>query len=163
MGCCALGWIAIQWEQAWRIVPVVSGYGKSALPTSRSFSITRLPGGMRIRLTLKPGQRGTKRLVARYGERLVCVRYRYDEERKRRYKTVELIVDEVEWEPRAQRIPGDRVVGVRVGYEEEELRGRVKRAGGRWNRRRRVWELQYGLVVELGLEGRMVADEGIQG
>ena len=29
---------------------------------------------MEIRLTLRPGMPGTKRLVARYGERLVCVR-----------------------------------------------------------------------------------------
>ena len=34
---------------------------------------------MRTRLTLKPGQRGTKQLVAEYGDRLVCVRYRYDD------------------------------------------------------------------------------------
>ncbi len=37
---------------------------------------------------------GTKKLLAQYGKRLVCVRYRYDEERRERYKTVELIVDE---------------------------------------------------------------------
>ena len=36
---------------------------------------------MRARLILKPGQRGTKKLCAEYGERLVCVRYRYDEKR----------------------------------------------------------------------------------
>lgn len=30
---------------------------------------------------LKPGQDDTKRLVARYGDKLVCVRYRYDEAR----------------------------------------------------------------------------------
>ena len=28
---------------------------------------------MEIRLTLRPGMAGTKRLLARYGERLVCV------------------------------------------------------------------------------------------
>jgi hypothetical protein len=30
---------------------------------------------------------GTKKLVARYGERLVCVRYRYDAERRKRLET----------------------------------------------------------------------------
>ena len=33
-------------------------------------------------------------------EKLVCVRYRYDKVRNRRYKTAELIVDEVSWTPR---------------------------------------------------------------
>ena len=54
---------------------------------------------MKTRLTLKPGQKGTGRLVNIYGDRLVRVRYRYDEERKRRLKTVELIVEETDWNP----------------------------------------------------------------
>jgi hypothetical protein len=35
---------------------------------------------METRLTLRPGMPGTKKLVARFGERLVCVRYLYDPE-----------------------------------------------------------------------------------
>jgi hypothetical protein len=52
---------------------------------------------LRTRLTLQPGRPGTKRLVDEYGERLVCVRYRYDDARHRRLKTVELIVEDVPW------------------------------------------------------------------
>ena len=51
---------------------------------------------VRTRLTLRPGQRGTRKLLTRYGDRLVCVRYRYDERRKKRYETVELIVEETD-------------------------------------------------------------------
>lgn len=47
---------------------------------------------MEIRLTLRPGMAGTKKLLARNGERLVCVRYRYDRATGRRVKTAELIV-----------------------------------------------------------------------
>ena len=47
---------------------------------------------MRTGVKLKPGQRGTKKLAAQYGDRLVCVRYRYDEKLKKRFKTVELIL-----------------------------------------------------------------------
>lgn len=43
---------------------------------------------------LKPGQRGTLRLVEKYGKALLCVRYRYDEARGVKLKTVEIIVDE---------------------------------------------------------------------
>jgi hypothetical protein len=47
------------------------------------------------RLTLRPGQSGTKKLLERYGERLVRVRYLYDEASGRRLKTVELIVESI--------------------------------------------------------------------
>ena len=47
---------------------------------------------MQARLKLKPGQNGTRKLLARFGERLLCVRYRYDEARSLRFTTVELIV-----------------------------------------------------------------------
>jgi len=48
---------------------------------------------MLTRLKLKPGPKGTKRLVAEHGDALVCVRYRYDEASSTRIKTVELIVE----------------------------------------------------------------------
>ena len=111
---------------------------------------------MRTRLKLKPGQRGTKKLLAEYGEQMVCVRYRYDAEHKRRLKTVELIVEEVAWEPRAKKIPDETVVGVRIEWGERELYYRVKAAGGSWNKELRVWELRYGQAIALGLETRIV-------
>jgi hypothetical protein len=54
---------------------------------------------MQIRSTVHPGQRGAKKLLTQYGERLVCVRYRYDEQRQKRLKTVELIIAEEAWAP----------------------------------------------------------------
>lgn len=67
---------------------------------------------MRTRLKLKPGQRGTKKLQAIYGDRLVCVRYRYDTEQGRRLKTIELIVEEKEWLPR------DRCESTEAGFDQ---------------------------------------------
>jgi hypothetical protein len=55
---------------------------------------------MEIRLTLRPGMAGTKKLLARYGERLVCVLYQYDTVTGRRVKTAELIVQDVAWSGR---------------------------------------------------------------
>jgi hypothetical protein len=49
---------------------------------------------MRTRLTLRPHQRGAQQLLAQYGNRLVCVRYRYEAQQQKRVKTVELIVEE---------------------------------------------------------------------
>jgi hypothetical protein len=111
---------------------------------------------MRTALKLKPGQRGTKKLLAQYGDRLICVRYRYDEEKKKRFKTIELIVEEIDWEPRPRRIRKDTIVGIRVDFKEVELQSKVKSTGGRWNRKRRVWEMRYDRVKELGLEERIV-------
>jgi len=73
---------------------------------------------MEIRLTPRPGMPGTKRLVARYGERLVCVRYLYDEIRSRRLKTVELVVEEAPWRGRARRPRrhDHDLVGVRIAW-----------------------------------------------
>ncbi|MBU5612175.1 hypothetical protein [Geomonas azotofigens] len=48
---------------------------------------------MKSRLNLKPGQRGTKHLVEKYGAALLYVRYRYDEKRGVRLKTVEIVVE----------------------------------------------------------------------
>src|SRR5205809_3466222 len=104
----------------------------------RSSSAVREPGlgGHRaapVRLHLKPRQKGTKQLLAQYGDRLVCVRYRYDAQQEKRFKTVELIVAEREWDPPASRFADDAIVGVRVGFAEVEIRDQVKRAGGKWN------------------------------
>jgi hypothetical protein len=105
---------------------------------------------------------GTKKLVARFGERLVCVRYLYDPATRRRLKTVELVIETVDWEPRNRR-PRRRahdLVGVRVDYEERALRAAVRTAGGIWRPRQRLWELSWEAVRVLGLEGRVVAPGG---
>ncbi|MCI0389708.1 MAG: hypothetical protein MOB07_13230 [Acidobacteria bacterium] len=41
-----------------------------------------------------PGQKGAKKLLKQYGARLLCVRYRYDATQGKRFKTVELIIEE---------------------------------------------------------------------
>ncbi len=111
---------------------------------------------MKARLTLKPGQRGTKKLMARYGDALLYVRYRYDPVRKKRVKTVELILEEIDWEPPVPKPAPDQIVGIRVTRDERSLRTAIKKAGGTWNWHRRVWEVCYAEVVRLELEERIV-------
>lgn len=69
---------------------------------------------MRARKKLKPGQNGTKNLLDQYGEQLICVRYRYDEEGQLRHKTIELIVETAPWIPQVEQAPHDSIVGVKV-------------------------------------------------
>src|SRR5439155_17080 len=93
---------------------------------------------MRTSLHLKPGRKGTKQLLAQYGDRLVCVRYRHDTQQKKRFKTVELIVAEWAWEPPVPQIPADHRVALRMCFAEVELRERVKQARGKWNPRQNI-------------------------
>jgi hypothetical protein len=112
---------------------------------------------METRLTLRPGMPGTKKLLARYGDRLVSVRYVYDAERRRRLKTVELVVEEVDWTPRARkpRNTANDLVGVRIAYHEATLRQAVKLAGAIWRPRQQLWEMPRQAAKILGLEDRI--------
>ena len=110
---------------------------------------------MRARVKLRPGQRGTKQWVAKYGEQLVCVRYRYDASQRKRYTTIEIIVAEGPWTPPPPT--PDTIVGVRVAWGEAALARQIKAAGGQWNRRQKVWDVRYDQVVALGLVDRIVA------
>ncbi|GAC1446889.1 MAG: hypothetical protein NVSMB56_09910 [Pyrinomonadaceae bacterium] len=126
---------------------------------------------MRTRLKLKPGARGTKKLTALYGAQLVCVRYRYDADRSKRFKTVELIIEEVAWTPKPksadlaaqtmQTPPPEtfdptQIVSLRVGRLETETQDAVKRAGGRWNPDERAWRLRRDKADALGLTLRII-------
>jgi hypothetical protein len=114
---------------------------------------------MRARSKLKPGQPGTRKLVEQYGDRLVCVRYRYDALKRRRYTTAEIIVDESDWDPLPSATARRERVAVRIDVREVKLREKVKAAGGRWDPEKRVWQLSMEQVLQLGLGGR-VANAG---
>ena len=58
---------------------------------------------MQARQTLTPGQKGTKKFLERYGKQLICVSYRYDDQRRKRFTTVEIIVEESDWSPPESR------------------------------------------------------------
>ena len=114
---------------------------------------------MKTRLTLQPGQDGTVRLVEKYGDRLLYVRYRYDPVRKRRVKTVELIEEEVPWLPQQGRLSRKTIVAIRVAAQEHTIQRKVRQAGGVWDAQRKVWQLAYEKVVELKLEDRLIVSD----
>jgi len=117
----------------------------------------RAPHALTIaRRKLQPGQAGTRKLLAAYGDKLFCVRYRYDAANKRRIKTVELIIEETPWQPRPAKIPVNQIMHLRIKYDEVALRNLVKAAGGKWNRDKQAWELPYQEVLRLGLAARIV-------
>ena len=89
------------------------------------------------------GKPGTKKMVEKYGDDLVCIRYRYDFNKGVRYKTVELIVERGLWDADKHLVKQNKEVDVKVFYEEINLREAVKARGGIWNPERKTWKLSY--------------------
>ena len=113
---------------------------------------------MKTRLILKPGQRGTKSLSEKYGDALLCVRFRYDAEQRQRLKTVELIVERSEWTPPQPQYAADTLVPLRIEASDMPMRSQAKAAGGRWNPEKRLWFVKYDKIVGTPLEKHIQAD-----
>ncbi len=113
---------------------------------------------MITRLKLKPGQKGTKKLVEKYGDTLICVRYRYDEAHRMRIKTVELAIEKTAWSPPAQKFIDDDIVPVQISFADNALRERAKAAKGRWNPEMKLWFIRYGKIKGTALEKHIILD-----
>jgi len=110
--------------------------------------------GMRVLKKLGPEQAGAIKLARRYGDALVCVRYRRNANGSHRYTTVELIVDCVAVEARSGK--AERIVGVRVGFNETQLRQQVRNSGAKWDAPARLWRMPLRAAKQLGLLDRVV-------
>lgn len=116
-----------------------------------------------VRQTLRPGEPGTRKLAARFGDKLVCIRYRVDAARGMRYTTVELIVDQAPLATRRVRPPSSSVpdrnpmVGVKIFYREDTLREKAKSEGAIWRPRQKLWEMPLQTARRLGLGNRIVS------
>jgi hypothetical protein len=115
---------------------------------------------MTARVKLNPGQKGTKSLVAEYGEALLCVRYRYDRQSCTRLKTVELIVDKKPWTPTPHRFRDTTVVPVRIGFDDKALREQAKASQGKWDPRVQAWYIPFGKIKGTDLEKLIILDAG---
>ena len=113
---------------------------------------------MKTQTHLKPGEKGTKRLLEKYGDALLCVRYRFDEKRGVRLKTVEIIVEEKPFRS-SLRYRDEEVVAVVVSFTENALRDKLKAVGGRWDPVKKVWHVVYGSIRgDTDLEERILPD-----
>ncbi|WFB37323.1 hypothetical protein P3T73_06055 [Kiritimatiellota bacterium B12222] len=106
--------------------------------------------------TLKPGDRGSKKLTEHFGDRLICVRYRQDPETGKRFKTAEIMVEDFLTMPSEADQDPQEMLSLEIGYHEIALRDQVKAAGGRWNREGLVWKLPRHRVNSLNLQSRIV-------
>src|SRR5215470_876684 len=114
----------LSWLRHGLILPAVSGFSGSQ---SVAVSYNGQKGGL-CKLgghwfSVRKAQRSSFNVITKNWSR---VRYRYDERRRKRFITVEIIVEESGWSPPEKQA----IVGLRVDFQETELRRRVKQAGG---------------------------------
>ena len=144
-------------EKRGRFSAIESGYRQFA---AENYSDCTMRRTMKTRLTLKAGEKGTGKLTAQYGDRLLCVRYRHDEKRKKRFRTIELIIEKKDWEPKvAEKAVHERttlIACVRVKWGEKDLARKLREAGGRWDRNRQLWIIPHEKVSELGIDPERV-------
>jgi len=98
-------------------------------------------------------QPGALKLARRFGDALVCVRYRHDPQGRYRYTTVELVVDEA---PVAQREDPDAMVLVHLAFDDTKRRQLVLAHGARWDTRHRLWSMPRKTAKKLRLVARIV-------
>jgi len=109
--------------------------------------------------TLVPGEPGTKKVLHKYGDKLICVRYRKDPRTSRKFKTVEIIEEEIKQKKNVRKIPMNKIIDIKVYVKETRTRAIVKAAGGRWDPQKQTWRLPYSEVKNLGLEKRIVLNK----
>ena len=110
---------------------------------------------MPVQKKLNPGQPGAQRLLTRYASRLLCVHDHCDPARQTSVKTLETVVEESDRKPRPRRLKAEQLVALRIGWKEDALPQQVRQAGGRWNARRRLWEIRDDKTLALGPEDRI--------
>jgi hypothetical protein len=77
---------------------------------------------------------------------------------KQRLKTVELIIDRVDWEPPASPYTASSMVALQIEGYQMELRAQAKAAGGRWNPEKQLWLVKYGNIAGTSLEKHIQVD-----
>ena len=114
---------------------------------------------MRTKRKLRPGDPGTKKYVKTYGNELVCVRYRYDDEKQMRYTTVELIIESGPQKGRTtHEAPKtkDGNVYLKISPDEDALIEQIKLFGAEWDENRKLWKISQTTIDELNLSDRVI-------
>lgn len=109
----------------------------------------------RVVKRLAPDQPGAKKLAQRYGDALVCVRYRQDLQRGRRYTTVELLVEEGPMLVKPPR-PQTKMVQVRIHLNETDLRMAACALGAQWDPLTGAWQMSQRAASRLRLLDRVI-------
>lgn len=102
----------------------------------------------RIVKKLAPTQPGALKLARRYGDDLVCVRYRLDSDGRHRYTTVEIVVDQAPTQSLRKEFV---VVDVIIQPYDTVLQNKARALGAKWDSKARVWKMSKAKAFKLGL------------
>jgi len=108
----------------------------------------------RVTKKLQPPQSGSQRWERRFGNALVCVRYRDDARAGLRYTTVELIV-----ETRRVDRQSHTLVLVPISAFNESKRQRAIALGAKWKRRDKAWLMTLDTAQRLDLIYHVITDD----
>jgi len=97
-------------------------------------------------------------LIKKYGDALVCVRYRYDEASHTRIKTVELIEEKKVIPIRPQKTKEEALVPVQIAYDDLHLGKMARMLGGRWDPDVKLWYLSSRIIKGTELEKHIILD-----
>jgi len=125
-----------------------SGSGRHEEGLSMPHAAAAAPAeSLRVTKKLSPTQPGAIKLARRYGDALLCVRYRRDAQGLHRYTTVELIVECTPIDARRD----ERLVTVQIGWNQRNLRAAALARGAAWDPTQRVWRMPQKVAKALGL------------
>lgn len=105
--------------------------------------------------TMQADSRGAVKLTRRFGETLICVRYRLSPDGKHRLTTVELEVDRVEVQKKS-----NPQVAVKIYPSESNLIAMAKAKGAWFNAKTRLWRMHRNDAHALGLGKRIALGSG---
>lgn len=93
---------------------------------------------------------GAIKLTRKFGDALICVRYRLSPDGTERMTTVELEVDRAEVQKKANPL-----VSVKIYASETKLAAMAKAKGARFNGKTRLWRMHQNDAYALGLTQRI--------
>jgi hypothetical protein len=100
--------------------------------------------------TMQVDTPGAVKLTRKYADALVCVRYRVSPDGSERITTIELEVDRVAVQRKA-----NPVVAVKIYPTERRLTALAKAKGARFNGKTRLWRMHRNDAHALGLGARI--------
>ena len=100
--------------------------------------------------TIQADANGAIKIAQKYGDSLVCVRYRLSPDGNERITTVELELERVPVQKR--RNP---MVSVKVYPSETDLITVAKSKGARYNARTRLWRMTKNDAIAMGIQERI--------
>jgi hypothetical protein len=104
--------------------------------------------------TMQVDTPGALKLTRKHGDALICVRYRMSPDGSERITTIELEVDRVIVQRKA-----NPVVSVKIYASESKLTAMAKAKGARFNSKTRLWRMHKNDAHSIGLGQRIAEPE----